>query len=49
VQRVMPDAVRRGSDGYLRVYYGKLGLKLRTYSDWLSSGANIPAQSEASR
>lgn len=49
VQRVMPEAVTRGSDGYLRVYYGKLGLKLRTYSDWLSSGANIPAQSEASR
>jgi hypothetical protein len=49
VQRVMPEAVTRGSDGYLRVYYDKLGLKLRTYSDWLASGANIPARSEASR
>jgi hypothetical protein len=49
VQRVMPQAVTRGSDGYLRVYYDKLGLKLRTYSDWLSSGANIPARSEVSR
>jgi hypothetical protein len=49
VQRVMPQAVTRGSDGYLRVYYDKLGLKLRTYSDWLASGANIPARPEASR
>jgi endosialidase-like protein len=49
VQRVMPQAVTRGSDGYLRVYYDRLGLKLRTYSDWLSSGASIPARSEVSR
>jgi hypothetical protein len=49
VHRVMPQAVTRGSDGYLRVYYDKLGLKLRTYSDWLASGANIPARPEASR
>lgn len=49
VERVIPEAVKRGSDGYLRVYYYKLGLKLRTYSDWLASGANIPAQSEVSR
>jgi len=49
VQRVMPQAVTRGSDGYLRVYYDKLGLKLRTYSDWLSSGADIPARPEGSR
>jgi hypothetical protein len=48
VQRVMPEAVTRGSDGYLRVYYDKLGLRLRTYSDWLSAGANIPARSEVS-
>ncbi|WP_028347542.1 DUF3300 domain-containing protein [Bradyrhizobium murdochi] len=49
VERVMPEAVMRGSDGYLRVYYDKLGLKLRTYSGWLASGANIPAQSEVLR
>ena len=49
VQRVTPQAVTRGSDGYLRVYYDKLGLKLRTYSDWLSSGANIPSRSGGSR
>jgi hypothetical protein len=47
VQDVMPEAVTRGSDGYLRVYYQKLGLKLRTYSDWLAGGARIPTPSEA--
>ena len=44
VQRVMPEAVTRGSDGYLRVYYEKLGLRLRTYNDWLAGGAKIPAE-----
>jgi len=45
VQAVMPDAVTRGVDGYLRVYYDKLGFKFRSYHDWLASGAQIPAQS----
>jgi hypothetical protein len=44
VQRVMPEAVTRGRDGYLRVFYDKLGLKLRLYKDWLASGAQIPTQ-----
>jgi endosialidase-like protein len=44
VQSVMPDAVTRGSDGYLRVYYEKLGLTFRTYGDWLAGGAKIPAE-----
>lgn len=44
VQTVMPDAVTRGADGYLRVYYEKLGLTLRTYRDWLADGAKIPAE-----
>jgi hypothetical protein len=44
VQGVMPEAVTRGSDGYLRVYYEKLGLRLRTYNDWLAGGAKIPAE-----
>ena len=42
VQVVRPDAVARGRDGYLRVYYDKLGIKFRTYRDWLASGARIP-------
>src|SRR4029078_5113837 len=41
VQGVMPAAVTRGSDGYLRVYYEKLGLTFRTYHDWLAGGAKI--------
>jgi len=44
LQGVMPEAVSRGSDGYLRVYYEKLGLKFRTYSDWLADGARMPAE-----
>lgn len=48
VERVMPEAVTRGGDGYLRVYYEKLGLKLRSYSHWLASGAMIPTPSEVS-
>ena len=48
VEGVMPDAVTRGRDGYLRVYYEKLGLKLHNYSDWLAGGAKIPTPSEVS-
>jgi hypothetical protein len=44
VQAVRPDAVTRGDDGYLRVYYDKLGIKFRTYRDWLASGAQIPTR-----
>jgi hypothetical protein len=32
----MPAAVVRGSDGYLRVYYEKLGLKLESYDYWIA-------------
>jgi hypothetical protein len=42
VLEVMPEAVTRGRDGYLRVFYDKLGLKLRLYQDWLAAGAHIP-------
>jgi len=42
VQALMPEAVVRGSDGYLRVYYDKLGVKLQTYDEWIASGAHIP-------
>jgi hypothetical protein len=44
VQAVMPNAVTRGSDGYLRVYYEKLGLKFQTYRNWLAGGALIPTR-----
>jgi hypothetical protein len=43
VQALVPAAVIRGSDGYLRVFYDKLGLKFLTYDRWVASGAHIPA------
>jgi len=42
VQTVMPAAVTRGRDGYLRVYYDRLGVKFDSYEHWLASGAHIP-------
>jgi hypothetical protein len=42
VQSVMPDAVARGRDGYLVVFYEKVGLKFQTYDQWIASGARIP-------
>ena len=47
VQTVMPAAVLRGSDGYLRVFYDKLGLPFETYDRWIASGAHIPAVEQA--
>jgi len=43
VQAVAPEAVTRGRDGYLRVFYGKLGVPFQTYDHWIESGARIPA------
>ena len=43
VQAVMPQAVARGRDGYLRVFYDRLGLSFQTYDRWIASGAHIPA------
>ena len=42
VEAVMPEAVTRGRDGYLRVYYDKLGVKFQTYNAWIASGARMP-------
>jgi hypothetical protein len=44
VQKVRPEAVVRGPDGYLRVHYDQLGLKFQTYRQWTASGARIPGQ-----
>ncbi len=43
VQAVRPDAVTRGSDGYLRVFYDRLGLKFESYDAWLASGRVPPS------
>jgi hypothetical protein len=42
VQRVMPEAVVRGRDGYLRVYYDRLGVTFESYDRWVASGARVP-------
>jgi len=43
VEAITPDAVISGQDGYLRVFYDKLGIKFETYDHWLASGAHIPS------
>ena len=48
VQAVVPQAVTRGRDGYLRVFYDKLGVKFQTYDAWMASGARVPATSRVS-
>ncbi len=42
VRAVMPQAVMRGRDGYLRVFYDKLGVPFETYDQWIASGARVP-------
>jgi len=42
VQAVMPSAVTRDRDGYLRVFYDRLGIKFETYRQWIASGARVP-------
>jgi len=42
VQQVVPEAVVHGSDGYLRVYYDKLGVPFESYARWLATGAHVP-------
>ena len=49
VQRVVPDAVVRGRDGYLRVFYDKLGLTFQTYDEWIASGAQVPSLARRNR
>src|SRR2546430_3715810 len=41
-QTIIPEAVVRGRDGYLEVFYDKLGLKFQTYEQWIASGAQVP-------
>ena len=38
VMQIVPAAVTRDRDGYLRVNYEKLGLKLQSYDRWRRSG-----------
>ena len=45
VQAVRPDAVTRGPDGYLRVFYDRIGVRFQTYKHWIASGAQVPTTS----
>src|SRR6476469_6545483 len=45
VEAVMPEAVVRGDDGYLSVFYERLGLRLQTWEDWVAAGEKISAPS----
>jgi hypothetical protein len=42
VEAVMPQAVARDREGYLTVFYDKLGLPFQTYDHWIASGARVP-------
>jgi hypothetical protein len=37
VAEVRPEAVLRGADGYLRVDYARLGLRLKTWEQWAAA------------
>jgi hypothetical protein len=47
VWTVMPEAVTRGADGYMRVSYDRLGLPFETYDQWVASGAHLPGAKPA--
>ena len=36
VLEVAPNAVSRGADGYLRVHYARLGLRMQPWEEWLA-------------
>jgi hypothetical protein len=43
----MPWAVARGSDGYLRVHYDRLGLRLQTWDEWMASARQNPSNNKS--
>jgi hypothetical protein len=45
VKVVMPEAVFRAKDGYLRVEYGKIGVRFQSYDQWAASGGHVPGSS----
>jgi hypothetical protein len=40
VLEVAPNAVSRGADGYLRVHYARLGLRMQPREDWIALHSN---------
>ena len=50
VAEIVPDAVRHGEDGYLRVDYARLGLRLMTWQEWVAGdSATFPSASAQAR
>ena len=49
VETVLPEAVTRGADGYMRVSYDRLGLPFETYAQWVANGARLPSVKPAAR
>jgi hypothetical protein len=41
VATIIPEAVERGSDGYLRVNYARLGLRLMTWEEWVTADGEL--------
>jgi Chaperone of endosialidase len=39
VQKIMPSAVARASDGYLSVDYGRLGFRFMSWDEWQEQNA----------
>jgi hypothetical protein len=37
VMKRFPDAVTTGANGYYRVYYRRLGLRMQTWKQWLAA------------
>ena len=40
VATIVPEAVHPGRDGFLRVDYSRLGLRLQTWDEWRAANAN---------
>jgi hypothetical protein len=49
VMAIMPQAVTRDRDGYLRVFYDRVGLTFQTYEHWIASGAGSRLSGGADR
>jgi hypothetical protein len=49
VEAIRPEAVVRGSDGYLRVNYDLLGLRMQTFDEWTAAGERMPATAASRR
>ena len=49
VEQLVPDAVVRGSDGYLRVNYARLGLRFMTWDEWLADSQTRAIANTAKR